>query len=619
MRGSSLSSKRPLPACKGLIDYPVNRLPIPTDRLIFAAAIIILMKKFYSILLVAVLMLPVFAGCGDDVLTPEDPQEIIEEPTPVDPYDLNAALMSHGPEAGLQTVSLARPVSTTPTGTTGLSWSSIGTSILTGCASGLGSFLVNRALTYACDAIFGEESQELLLLHDVMDKLNDVEERLDNLTSIAESIYEKLDETELNAIFSSFKSIDAQLASLSSVNDFYYSRLSKAGSEEEIKDIVREWGTTTINGNPAYSSVLTLSKSILDFTYSYNGAYVNFCSVYDMIVFDNVAWENLGYDYRDMFRAYAAANIAHGLYLTFAYYSLFEAESSLEQVVKTANRMANYFNSCPVIRDSEHVVCQIKGAHFRLPVDCLDEHRHSLAWPEWGKCALSSIDFLMYTQTDVMKIYPITHNNTISDEMYLYNVILSDAARKDEFLKSQLTNDEVMAIMNCYINSSEGGMSLFDILALAGVKVPESCQTMYVQTTPGEFKNVNEVYFGTSDTEIIGFHDNGDPWNTTNKGDCCRMSISGYFMAGLPVSATYKGTPVCKPCYEERYADQNVQWPFYFVVRDWGETKTVVRSLDGKTVSRKYARTFCSASNNPINTFPGDHFVMLKLGALERY
>lgn len=577
------------------------------------------MKKFYYILLIAVLMLPVSAGCDDDVLIPEDPQEIIEEPTPVDPYDLAAALQSHGPQAGSQIVSFARPVGTTPSGTSGLSWSSLGTSILTGCASGLGSFLVNRTLAYACDALFGQESQELVLLHDVIDKLNDVEEKLDNLTSIAESIYEKLDETELNAIFSSFKGIDAQLASLSSVNDFYYDRLIKAGSEQEIKDIVKEWGTTTINGNPAYSSVLTLSKSILDFTYSYNGAYVNFCSVYDMIVFDNVAWECLGYDYRDMFRTYAAANIARGLYLTFAYYSLFEAETSLYQVVKTANRMANYFQSCPVIRDTEHVVCQLKGAHFKLPVDCLDEHRHSLAWPEGGKCALSSLDFLMYTQTDVMKLYDIRHNNTVSDEMYLYNTILSDAAKKDQFLKSQLTNDEMSAIMNYYAYSSEGGMSLVDILDMVGVIIPESCHTMYLQTLPGEFKDVNEVYFGTADTEIQGFHDSDDPWNTTNKGDCCRMAISGFFMAGLPVSATYKGTPVCKPRYEERYADQSVEWPFYFYVREWGETKTVVRSLDGKTVSRKYAKTFSSYSTNPINSFPGDHFIMLKLGAIERY
>lgn len=582
---------------------------------------ILLMKKFQSILLIAVLMMPVFVGCGkDDVLAPEEPQEIIEEPDPIDPYDFSAALTNHGPEAGSDFIGEAtQPGESQGFQGSGLSWSSLGTSILTGCASGLGSFLVNRALTYACEAIFGTESQELVLLHDVIDRLDAVEDKLDNLTSIAESIYEKLDETELNAIFSSFKNIDAQLASLATVNSFYYDRLSKVESEQDIKDIVREWGSTTINGNPAYSSVLTLSKSILDFTYSYNGAYVNFCTVYDMIVFDNVAWECLGYDYRDMFRAYAAANIARGLYLTFAYYSLYEAESSVEQVVKMADKMSNYFESCPVIRDTEHAVCQLKGAHFRLPADCLDEHKLSLVWKEWGKCCLSSIDYLMYTQPDVMTLYNVRHNGTISDEMYLYNVILSNSAKKDQFLRSQLTKDEVMIIMNYYANSTEGGRSFTEILAMGGVKIPESCQTMYLQTEPGEFADLNEVYFGTSDTEILGFHDSDDSWHTTDKNDCHRMSVSGYFMAGLPVNETYEGTPVCMPRYVERCADPSISSTFHFVVRGWGETKTVVRSLDNKQVSRKFASTFSSANSNPINNLPGDHFVMLKLDALERY
>lgn len=474
----------------------------------------------------------------------------------------------------------------------GLSWAGMGTSLLTGCASGLGSFLTNKLLSYAFSDLM--QSEEVKLLNKVIKQLDEMDSKLDDLTSIAEGIYAKLDETELNEIIEAFNQVDLHLETFKRVNNFFYERLNNAlaagASDSEIASIVREWGNTTVNGTTAYIAAQSLASEILKFNYKYNGTAYNYCMVFDMIAFDSFPWERLGYDYREMYRATAAAELARSLYLSAAYYKSYEATASIQSdIIPCAEILSEFFAKSPVIRHYDEAICQINGAHVAIKLDALVQRKG-------------------FTQSFRGKYMN-------SDETITAEGEISAVPSKEEtaaYLASQLKDSEVQAIIAYYKAVHPYDYTLMDCFADGGMKVNPEFKGHYTISEKGEVDKFDAIFFGTSDTKFYCHAQ--DPLK--NYSDPISFGIKDFYIVGMPVGgAKYleifvvKIPGVCGWKTAGEYVDPE-HGDSYKLTVDPNRSSSVKDGI------RHY--NDWKLDDAPHFTYP-DTFIMLQKGSLRRY
>lgn len=403
---------------------------------------------------------------------------------------------------------------------TGLSLKDLGTSILTGCASGLGSFAVNTLLSTAFGEIF--ESEEVQLLNQVLDKLEVMETKLDELTSLAMQMYNDLKETEQNAIVASYKTIEQHLLNLSFVNTDIYGRLESAIAngydEEAIKSIISAWETSVINGISAPYAAQSLAAEILNFSYKFNSTPYNFFMVTDMIAFDSYPWEESGYEYREMYRAFVSAELVRAMFLSAACYQMHKSANSLNNLSSYALTLEKFFELCKVVHHDDVAICQIKGAHFTVGRDAL-VIREGFDWT--------------FGQTHITPQQAIVLEGTPTS--------IPSKDEVNSYLSSQLTDAEVQAIIGYYKSVHPSEFTLLDCFADGGMKIPAGCIPNYtLKPDTQEVENATPIYFGTADSGIFVYSE--DPWDDFIE-EGWHFGLGFVYQAGVPVGS-YRRTNV---------------------------------------------------------------------------
>lgn len=261
----------------------------------------------------------------------------------------------------------------------GFSWAGMGPAIMSGASTLIGYYfggkpgatVANKLSDALSKMIFGvKPAEEVVLLNQVLENLDGMDDKLDEILKSAEAIYRKLDEVQLNDIMAAYKSVYTKYLVFKQLNDFTYDLANSTNDLEEQTEIVTEWAKTYVNGSAAYIAVTDFLSSLKDFDYMYNGVHLNFFSAFDMIVLSNVAWECTSYDYRDAFRAEIATEVSRCLYLLTAYYDIrFSGKNSWKKNIRAVNSaagiMEQFFNDCAVKRNP-NVVCVLPGHQFEI-------------------------------------------------------------------------------------------------------------------------------------------------------------------------------------------------------------------------------------------------------------
>lgn len=400
----------------------------------------------------------------------------------------------------------------------GLSWVSLGTSLLSGSVSGIGSFISNTILTKAFSSLM--ESEEVKLLNRVIDKLDKMDTKIDKISEIAESTYDIVVETELNTLISAFTGVNQHLSNLSDINDYYFELLENTvaagGDEESLKKVLNEWAHSSVNGSEAFLAVQSLAREIVQFNYKYNGSNFNYCMVFDLITYDNCPWEEVGYNIREMYRASASTVLAKSLYLSAAFYKMSNTTKSLDNLLDCARTLESYFKACNVVRHNNLAICQIKGAHFSVDRNALVK-KSGFGWD---------------TSLEIRE-RAITPKQAVAAEGLLLTP--PSASEVDAYLASQLTNAEVKAIMSYYQAIHPYDYTLIDCFAEGGMVISDEFVSEYTMI-PGtdEVQSLSEIYFGTAETNITIYCEN-DPDKHTSEG--WHFGVLNSFQAGIPVGS----------------------------------------------------------------------------------
>lgn len=241
-------------------------------------------------------------------------------------------------------------------------WDDLGTNILKSVAGGIISAATKTGVNKAWDYFFGDEKTEIL--NKVVGQFDRINGQMGQLLNLSDKTLRILDEDRYNRLKTEFLNYKSELFAAANVNNEFISRINKNITEDELKALIKEWGSTPVNGNAAKIELNNLLNGLFSFSYMYGGKHRNLFAVYDMIVFQNTPWERYGYDIRDAFRAYTAAVLAQTFYLTSIYYHYLDSSGeSQKELKKSADLAIEYCeNHGNKVERRDDAVCQIKDA-----------------------------------------------------------------------------------------------------------------------------------------------------------------------------------------------------------------------------------------------------------------
>ena len=485
-------------------------------------------------------------------------------------------------------------------GTNGFDWNSIGKKVLSSAITKLGSYGGSLGSTVAgilnpiiSKELFGPnpESAEVKLLNTILQNLEAMDGKLDAIIETTERIYEKIDEVELNAILSAYTDVKHEYQTLQDLNNYAYALLTATSDPKEQSEIIENWANTPINGNAAYLEVNNLIRQFKDFNYKYNGVVVNYCSALDLFVFNNVAWESAGYDYREAFRAQAAAEIARGSYLLYAYYSLHLqdnpfAKSTLESIINNLKLMESFFGDSEVVRHPDYAILQLPNHHFKWCVGNLNRSAKSVT----EKFSSSSTAYGWLLSRGYIWTACYRDGNATQAVHYQWNDGRTDDDHiaSPEFMKQQFSNADLIAIVE-YYRTLYPNFTLLQAIEAGGITVEQ-------QYRP---EGGSETYLGTSDTEILVYTDSDE-----GKNPPTHVVLDNYWDLA---SSIKDAAPLRSP--EAGSMDVNIMDSYDYGDYTWkNDVKKETVNKNGKDITRTYHHHFFFFWPKTYD-FPGDNLL----------
>ena len=427
------------------------------------------MKKFSMVLFAAVAALGMLTSCTDDDTESSYALPVVEMVTyaqPSFPADFGGEQFLAGSD---DNTALDDPM-----GFIADNYKDWATAAIAAGASTLGKALNAYTGTTVFDKVFGKlsvavseqlfgtgagRSEELLLLDSISAQIDQLSMKLDDLSALVSDIYVKLDETELNAIYTNQQAFDKSLTQLFTLTDEAYRKLSRCESLDETAAAVREWSSKIADGTNTYSATEALAKSLLNYAFYYNGVKCNYLAAFDIYAYSQFPWESQGYGARDAYRAEVAAGMARSLNLTFSYYALGGDDYGVQRVAYLYSLLQSYFEMSKVQRHDDKAICQIGGAHLMLPArptiyNARQGGSYGNAWYTGSEYNGNKLLRLCCENTVVGYSALLKSLGVASwsaeqarEETALARV---EAADCDAFVKGQLTVDEIRAILDHY-------------------------------------------------------------------------------------------------------------------------------------------------------------------------
>lgn len=525
-----------------------------------------------------------------------DPADFVWQKKPCTPYSYFPGI---GPSTDIVTGDMLRYDSSPYLGTEPISWADIGISLATGAASGAASFLTGQLLSVVFSAFMEDDQQK------IMKSLDGISNELNNLKALGYDLLNKLDEMEMNELLGKFDAINADLNLFDEFNRSYFEQIENAirdgASEKSLKEMVLEWGGTSINGWPAWLAVKDVINDVLNFNFKYNGINLNYCMVIDMLAFDMFPWESQGYDFRDMYRGETAAKIARCLYLAAAYFTVRGLPKYVEDIESYALSLEEYFEECAVQRRDSVAVCQIQNAHFILEKDALVE-RKGFYFTESAR-----IDNWFRDPSKCMN-----ESNSVLLEGLVSKI--PDGNSTSRYYSGQFTNNEIQSMINYYTPTHPYDYTLLDCLAEGGIIIPDKFKAAYTMSNekPDIATSYDRIYFGYADTRFYLCSDG----RVNRQGDPIRLGVKNFYMVGLPIAGNV-GVNV------------GGNWTSVFSARNYNyaiDSKTHTRFPDVILDTEQWAYESAGsyyydkwAFYNVLKfEYPGT-FIMLKEGSMKRY
>ena len=319
-------------------------------------------------------------------------------------------------------------------------------------------------------------------LNEIINKLDAIKQQLDYMQSVMESIQQQVDEVEFNAFKSEYWRVNSEQYALREHNMRYYYMLQDATTDEENARLLDKWANTIINGNPAYMGGQMLIYELTTWVRNYHQHAINLTGVYDMIVYDNYAWEHEGYGAQEEYRAVLATDFLLAQTLAYAYYCREGDTRSADKAIAFLEDGIKYLDGNAVKYHNDKAICQIQDTHFELNNDNPFIDKSEFNSGTTGSVFFADIDemTLIYQNNQ----YPgLTSTVKRPDGKDVYWM-------KDLFLMSQFTSQEVQNLIAYYKDTCPALTFLGILQEKGGVKLSWEFQPNYAISDGNEFATV---------------------------------------------------------------------------------------------------------------------------------
>lgn len=285
-------------------------------------------------------------------------------------------------------------------------------------------------------------SGETTTLDDLLGKMDEISNQLAQMTILYK-----------NTTYERYLNDRSKMVSeLTNYNKEYYTRLSNAETDDEVKTIILDWASHNVGGNPVYVQGFNYIAYLLTTVIEQRDIF----NMYDLYTYNTTAWESQGYAVREALRASDIATVAQTFYLTQLYHTLRDGikdadrETILKDNIEKFEKFSEYIKNRPVERHEDRGICQIEGAHFVMD-------KYALDYPDYRNPKWSPI--------------PCRWTRYKSDVYFMWG------PNQAENYNKALTPDEVKRILDYYEGS---GRTLYEIFNEdANIKLAARIVTSY--------------------------------------------------------------------------------------------------------------------------------------------
>lgn len=317
--------------------------------------------------------------------------------------------------------------------------------------------------------LFGESPDPTMKkLDEIIEKIDAIQKQLDVLQATMDEVQKKIDEQAFNDFRRDLDVVlNLEYAYRTHARRYYF-MLEKATTDDEIRSILTEWATTSVSGNQACEQGFNFIQQFIGFKRKYLSNDLTVFGLYDLVAFDNYAWENEGYESRDTFRATTAADILLGMTMSYMFFCMNNEDQMADTCVAAIEKALSYYEANPLIK-SDKAVCQIAGAYLTFDRDnCWSEHKAS----KFGS--------MIWLDSDKSVFNPFTDHLGTDQEIAAYK-------------QSQITLDEYNILVSYYKNL-HSDLTLMEALEQEqGITIPDALRPKYQTQALYDGLNVNVV------------------------------------------------------------------------------------------------------------------------------
>lgn len=263
----------------------------------------------------------------------------------------------------------------------------------------------SKAFTETVGYLFGDESSE------VKEGLNQINSHVDQITKAIEDIANHVDNIETAQLMRN------RMERFSVLNCYTCDQFAKVinskGDTAKIRAIVQNWGDSFTDDGPTSTTAIAYLNFL---TSGLNYGEKPMPAVYDEWVFNSVAWEHEGYEYRENLRLADISLALTTLYMDHMYHTM--NNMNTDKINAAFKKFSDIYKASLVKRHPDYLVCQVYRAHmvFRKNLIVRDMKEHPwfpITEKRWKKD--SSPKDVMYGEPNNSSSYVQDHTMSLDE------------------------------------------------------------------------------------------------------------------------------------------------------------------------------------------------------------